>query len=157
MLLPGDDLPLVAFQDLLAVPDQRAGMTGRSDIAISNKSLGNLPVKSLPLLDASRRLRRPPGRPRAVASQASAPLATPPLARAGERAVAELWPIQPRLLGLKDAALYLSVSTWTLRDWLARGIVARVEPPGADGKNLERLLFDRLDLDALVDAWKGQP
>jgi hypothetical protein len=69
--------------------------------------------------------------------------------------VAEVWPIQPRLLGLRDAAQYVGVSTWTIRGWLAAGRLARVRLPGAAGGDLERLLVDRLDLDQLVAEGKG--
>ena len=113
----------------------------------------------LPLALASQRLRRRPGRPRkvagAVASQASAPRATPPLTRPPDRTVAEVWPVPPRLMGLKDAARYCSVSTWTVRGWLGAGRLARVRLPGAAGGDLERLLVDRLDLDRLVTEGKG--
>jgi hypothetical protein len=69
--------------------------------------------------------------------------------------VAEVWPISPRLLGLKDAARYVGVSTWTIRGWLAAGRLARVRLPGPGGDDLGRLLVDRLDLDRLVAEGKG--
>ena len=57
-------------------------------------------------------------------------------------------------MGLKDAARYTGVSTWTVRGWLAAGRLARVRLPGAAGGDLERLLVDRLDLDRLVTEGK---
>jgi hypothetical protein len=116
-------------------------------------------VPLLPLADAAQRLRRRAGRPRktarAVAHEASAPLPALPSTRDSERAVAALWPVQPRLLGLKAAASYLGVSTWTIRGWLATGRLVRVNLPGAGDRDLERLLVDRLDLDRLVAEGKG--
>lgn len=146
----------------VAVVGRGSEMTRQANASTSRESLGNLLAPSLPTLaDASRRLRRRPGRPRkqprAVASQASAPLAASPLTRENARAVAEVWPIPPRLLGLKDAAKYAGVSSWTIRGWQAAGVLERVRLPGASGGELERLLFDRLDLDALIEAGKGQP
>jgi hypothetical protein len=57
-------------------------------------------------------------------------------------------------LGLKAAAAYLGVSTWTIRAWLATGRLVRVHLPGAGAHDLERLLVDRLDLDQLIAAGK---
>lgn len=111
-----------------------------------------------PLAQAAQRLRRPAGRPRkpvsTLARQASDHLTAPPLTRDSEQAVAALWPVQPRLLGLKAAASYLGVSTWTIRGWLATGRLVRVSLPGAGGGDLERLLVDRFDLDRLVAEGK---
>ena len=114
----------------------------------------------LPLALASQRLRRRPGWPRkepsAVAPQASAPRAAPPVTRPPERAVAEVWPIQPRLLGLQDAARYVGVSTWTIRAYLADGRLRRVRLPGpGGGEPLERILLDREELDRLVEDAKA--
>ncbi len=129
----------------------------------------------LPLAAASARLRRPPGRPRktpgAVAPEASAPRATPPLTRPLERAVAVVWlerqvgegkekrpewfPATARLVGLRDAAAYVGVSTWVIRGWLADGVLLRLRLPRPGGGEMERLLFDVIDLDALIEAGKG--
>jgi len=118
----------------------------------------------LPLADAAQRLRSKPGRKagRAVACQAGAPPAPPPLTRENGRAVAVVWlksgpdwiPCSARLLGLKAAAGYVGVSTWVIRGWLAKGILPRVRLPGAEGGEVERLLFDVVDLDALIEAGK---
>ncbi len=64
----------------------------------------------------------------------------------------------PRLLELDASAAYLGVSPWTVRDLEAAGILRRVRIPLANGGELRKLLFDREDLDRLVEAWKdAQP
>ncbi len=63
----------------------------------------------------------------------------------------------PRLLELDASAAYLGVSPWTIRDLEAAGTLRRVRVPLANGGELRKLLFDRADLDRLVDAWKGAP
>ena len=62
--------------------------------------------------------------------------------------------VAPRLLDLKGAAAYLGVSPWTIRDLEANGTLRRVNVPLGMGKDLRKLLFDREDLDQLVDLWK---
>jgi hypothetical protein len=62
--------------------------------------------------------------------------------------------IAPRLLDLEAAAGYLSVSTWTIRDMDAAGVLPRVRVPLANGRDLRKLLFDKADLDRLIAAWK---
>jgi hypothetical protein len=59
-----------------------------------------------------------------------------------------------RLLDLPSTATYLAVSTWTVRDLEAAGVLPRVRLPLADGGALRKLLFDRVDLDALIERWK---
>lgn len=59
-----------------------------------------------------------------------------------------------RLLDLPGAAAYLAVSPWTVRDLEAAGTLKRVRVPTAGGAELRKLLFDRVDLDRLVEAWK---
>jgi len=63
-------------------------------------------------------------------------------------------PIEPRLLNLKAAATYLGVSPWTVRDLEARGVLKRVSVPLSAGEELRKLLFDKVDLDRLIEAWK---
>ena len=53
----------------------------------------------------------------------------------------------PRLLSQQDAATYLGISYWTLRDLTFRGEVPHV-------KIGRRILIDRLDLDAYLDRVK---
>ncbi len=63
-------------------------------------------------------------------------------------------PIPPRLLDLAGAASYLCVSKWTVRDLEAAGILPRIRIPLPRQGELRKLLFDRVDLDHLIDAWK---
>jgi hypothetical protein len=70
--------------------------------------------------------------------------------------------LAPRLLDLKAAAGYLSVSTWTIRDWVAAGLLEAVELPPLRGREgdrhkarLRRLLFDRATLDNFVNHLRG--
>lgn len=62
--------------------------------------------------------------------------------------------VPPRLLDLDATAAYLGVSPWTVRDLEAAGVLARVRVPLPNGGELRKLLFDRADLDRLVEAWK---
>jgi hypothetical protein len=71
-----------------------------------------------------------------------------------ERSAPRLQPLAPRLLDLVQTAQYLGVSAWTVRDLEANGTLKRVSIPLAGGRELRKLLFDRGDLDRLVDAWK---
>lgn len=122
------------------------------------------PRPPLPLSAASARLRGKPGRPRVTPAPSppspghtpgtlppqtrinSGPPARPPAAQASAL---------PRLLDLGGAAAYLSVSPWTIRDMLSAGTLSRVLVPGGNGRELRKLLFDRADLDRLVDTWKA--
>lgn len=62
--------------------------------------------------------------------------------------------VQPRLLDIKGAAAYLSVSEWTLRAWMADGFIEPVTLPTVrkSAEKNRRLLFDVRSLDAFVDA-----
>jgi hypothetical protein len=91
----------------------------------------------LPLAEAQRRLGKP-GRPRTA----------PPPDNVGAQAV--------RLLGLRDAARYLGVSERTARELDAAGVLRRVRIPAPSGAEVRRLLYDRADLDALIEAWKDR-
>ena len=55
------------------------------------------------------------------------------------------------LVGEDDAAALLSVSKPTFRRWVAQGLVARVELPGAIRRNLYR----RADLEVLAASLKA--
>lgn len=64
---------------------------------------------------------------------------------------------QPRLLDLHQASLYTGIAYWSLRRLAASGLIAVVKlpAPGAtDGRAMRRILFDRSDLDALIDQSK---
>ncbi len=58
----------------------------------------------------------------------------------------------PRLLGIEAAGCYLGVSTWTVRDLVAAGQLKPVRLSLPSGKAVRRLLFDRVQLDLLVEA-----
>lgn len=83
----------------------------------------------------------------------------------------------PRVLDLRQAARYCSLSYWSLRDLVAAGIVPAVRVPsvrvdrgqrksgsksrryelvkGATGRAVRKLLVDRVDLDRLIAEWKA--
>jgi excisionase family DNA binding protein len=61
--------------------------------------------------------------------------------------------VAARLLDVDAAAAYLGVSPWTVRDLEAAGTLKRVRVPLRGGE-LRKLLFDRADLDRLIEAWK---
>lgn len=58
----------------------------------------------------------------------------------------------PRLLGIEDAARYLGISPWTVRDLVAGGQLRPVRLSLTAGKPVRRLLFDRVQVDLLVEA-----
>jgi Helix-turn-helix domain len=62
--------------------------------------------------------------------------------------------LSPRLLDLRAAATYLGISEWTVRDLESSGILARVRIPLPNHGELRKLLFDKADLDRLIEAWK---
>src|SRR5262245_55515897 len=74
----------------------------------------------------------------------------------GDRALAlrASVPCPPRLLDLAATASYLGVSGWTVRDLEAAGTLRRVRIPLAGQGEVRKLLFDRHDLDRLIEAWK---
>jgi hypothetical protein len=62
-----------------------------------------------------------------------------------------------RLLDVKATSLYLgAISPWTVRALVARGELCPVRLPSVRrrGEQNRRLLFDRGDLDALIERWK---
>ena len=59
-----------------------------------------------------------------------------------------------RLFDVGRAAAYLSVSPWTVRDLEAAGTIKPVRVPLPGGRELRKLLFDKADLDALIETWK---
>lgn len=65
----------------------------------------------------------------------------------GRSRIPQVNPIAPRLLSQREAATYLGISYWTLRDLTFRGEVPYV-------KIRRRILVDRLDLDAYLDRMK---
>ncbi len=108
--------------------------------------------------------RRPrPGRPRKPESgHVSGTSPVQPLEKtegnSGTLASQAIGPVSPRLLDLDGAARYLAVSPWTIRDLEAAGTLRRVRVPVANGGELRKVLFDRTDLDHLIEVWKdAQP
>jgi len=70
--------------------------------------------------------------------------------------------LSPRLLDVHRAAIYLGVSSWTVRDWAAAGYIVPValpplRPREGDRRRvrLRRLLFDRQALDKFVDGLRA--
>ncbi|BCA56691.1 hypothetical protein W02_38310 [Nitrospira sp. KM1] len=63
-------------------------------------------------------------------------------------------PIGPRVLDLHSTAAYLGLSEWTVRELEAAGTLPRLRIPGPNAGEVRKLLFDRSDLDRLIDAWK---
>jgi excisionase family DNA binding protein len=61
---------------------------------------------------------------------------------------------QSRLLGVEEAARYLGISSWTIRDLLANGALSRVRLHLGADRDCRRLLVDRLELDALIERSK---
>lgn len=112
------------------------------------------PEPGLPLAEASRRLRGRPGRPRNLGHDAGI---TP--SQVGAKSVSPDRPsvrgaAGPRLLDVRAAAAYLGVSSWTVRDLEAAGALRRVRLPLPSGREVRRVLYDRLDLDRLVEGLK---
>jgi excisionase family DNA binding protein len=62
------------------------------------------------------------------------------------RAQARQANVPSRLLSVREAANYLGISTWTLRALVRAGAVPRVSLPG-----VRRLLFDREELDRVIE------
>jgi hypothetical protein len=72
--------------------------------------------------------------------------------------------ILPRLMNIREAASYLAVSSWTVRDYVLQGLIPIVTMPGLRPKagdqgkqTLRRVLIDREDLDAFVCSRKRNP
>ena len=60
---------------------------------------------------------------------------------------------QKRLLTLHEAAEYLGVSYWTMREYAVNGRVecVKLPCPSGNGKKFRRTLIDRKDLDAFIE------
>jgi Helix-turn-helix domain len=117
----------------------------------------------LPLAAAQARLGRP-GRPRAQ-SQGTVPARTGPSTAQprdsakpdrGSAPDHETSALPGRLLDVYDAARYLSVSSWSIRDLCAAGRLPRVRLPLAGDREKRRLLFDLRDLDTLIERSKDR-
>lgn len=108
---------------------------------------------SRPLAEASKRLRRPAGRPRRVRPEVNGGLAVQgavlaPAAGAGKRGdFAHALP--PRGLPLPAAAIYSGIPMRRLWDYIRDGRLAPIRLPG-----MRRVLLDRYDVDRLLEAGK---
>lgn len=107
--------------------------------------------------------RRPhPGRPRKHPENGHTPgtQAVQVVEQKGQEGRTLAWqacaPALPRLLNIDATAQYLDVSTWTIWTFLDNETRKPVRIPRENGKNVRKLVFDRLDLDALVTKWKEQ-
>lgn len=104
---------------------------------------------ALPLAAASRRLRRPAGRPPGRSPiDRTAPI---PASNADENSHFAT-PLLPRGLSVKMAAAYVGVSVRDLWRRVERGELAVVRWPGC-----RRVVFDREDLDALFGRVFKEP
>jgi hypothetical protein len=75
----------------------------------------------------------------------------------GRAAVQQTVALQPRIFDLHQAADYIGVSYWTMRDLVFAGMVPTVKIPNPrtkDGRVIRRTLIDRNDLDQLVEQNK---
>ncbi len=74
--------------------------------------------------------------------------------------------IQPRLLNIEEAADYLGLSYWSMKELIAAGDVRLIRVPrprtmrqhkrGARSLVLRRTLIDVRDLDHLIDRWRDE-
>jgi hypothetical protein len=74
--------------------------------------------------------------------------------RGSERETVIRLPLITRLLDLDAAATYLGVSSCTILGLEAAGVLPRVRVPLPGGRELRKLLFDKADLDRLIERWK---
>ncbi len=77
----------------------------------------------------------------------------------GARASLAVVPVPQRLFNLLHAAGYLEVSTWTLREMVSLGVLPRVRfalpnTRKRRGGECRKLLFDKADLDQLIERSK---
>jgi excisionase family DNA binding protein len=61
---------------------------------------------------------------------------------------------ESRLMGLKEAAKYLGVSYWTVREIVWSGALPMVKLPNKNGGQCRKILIDRRDLDGLIEKSK---
>ena len=61
----------------------------------------------------------------------------------------------PRLIDLHEAAQYLCLSPWAVKDLVSAGTLSRIRIPLQGDKELRELLFDKRDLDLLIEKGKG--
>lgn len=110
-----------------------------------------------PLAEASRRLRRPAGRPRRVdVSQPSGglPIHGAPSIPAKDAGINGHFAttVLPQALPIVAAAQYSGIPVRRLWAYIAQGRLRPIRPPG-----MRRVLLDRRDLDELLEASKEKP
>jgi hypothetical protein len=98
---------------------------------------------SPPLAAASARLRGKPGRP----STRPAVVPKEPIVTAA------VGTLQPRLLDIPGLAAYLSISQWSARDLVSRGVIPRLSIP-LGSKDFRRVVVDRQSVDVLLERWR---
>jgi hypothetical protein len=113
----------------------------------------------LPLAAASIRLRRRPGRPRKNGDSPVTPAAEVPMVTSADVGALASPAIVPRLLTVDQAAAYLGLGPDTVYELVTRGVLRRVRIPAPPtmkrgGHELRKILLDRQDLDAQIDAWR---
>jgi hypothetical protein len=57
-------------------------------------------------------------------------------------------------MGANDAAKYLGLSYWTLRELIWSGAIPLVQLPNKNRERLRRILVDKSDLDRLIEQSK---
>ncbi len=61
---------------------------------------------------------------------------------------------EQRLMGANEAAKYLGLSYWTLRELIWSGAIPLVQLPNKNGGRLRRILVAKNDLDRLIEQSK---
>jgi excisionase family DNA binding protein len=61
---------------------------------------------------------------------------------------------EQRLMGANEAAKYLGLSYWMLRELIWSGAIPLVRLPNKTGGRLRRILVDKGDLDRLIERSK---
>lgn len=141
-------------------------MTPQPSASASGSRLGYVVGAELPLAAAQARLGKP-GRPRKHPAPSpqngDTRVTAPPPARVnggpeGRALAQQAGALLPRLLTVPGAAAYLSLSEDVVLELMAAGTLARITVPAPvtakrRGGAIRRVLLDRHQLDALVDAW----
>jgi hypothetical protein len=104
-------------------------------------------MKPRPLSAAAARLRGKPGRPHTRPER-------PPVTGVQATAVVS---VPRRLFDRQGSADYLSISLDVVDHLDAAGVLRRVRLPNGSGGDLKRVLYDRADLDALIERAKDTP
>jgi hypothetical protein len=96
------------------------------------------------LAAAAERLRGRPGRPRTRVERPPAPVVQ----------VNAVVPVPRRLFDRQGSADYMSISLDVVDQLDAAGVLRRVRLPNGSGGDLKRVLYDRADLDRLIEQSK---